>query len=90
MGFLDKLFGRKSDNVATIETPPQVAADCPHAAVTPRWDSASDMGKTGLVSAYVCEACGASFSREEGERLMAVAGERLRISEETRQEGMER
>lgn len=90
MGFLDKLFGRKSDDVTTVERPPEAEVECPHAAVTPRWDNAADMGKTELVSTYVCEACGASFSREEGERLMAVAGERLRISEETRQEGMER
>lgn len=90
MGFLDKLFGRKRDNVSTVERPSEVEVECPHGAVTPRWENAADMGKTELVSAYVCEACGASFSREEGERLMAEAGERLRISEEARHEGMER
>lgn len=91
MGFLDKLFGRKGDKAAApVEETPAVALECPHAAVTPRWDSGADMGKTELVSAYVCEACGARFSREEGEALGASAADRLRISEDERQEGMQR
>ena len=73
MGFLDRLFGRKGAEAAatkqkTIEEA-IAEVECPHGAVTPRWDSAADMGKTELVSAYVCEACGGSFSREEGERM---------------------
>jgi len=90
MGFLDKLFGRKGDKAETADESPAVAVDCPHGAVTPRWDSGADMGKTDLVTAYVCEACGARFSREEGETLGASAADRLRISEEGRQERMER
>ena len=91
MGFLDRLFGRKGDGeAATVEETPAMAVDCPHAAVTPRWDSGADMGKTDLVSAYVCEACGARFSREEGETLGASAADRLRIREDERQEGMQR
>lgn len=92
MGFLDRLFGRKdAEGAAKKEKTIEEAiaeVECPHAAVTPRWDSAADMGKTELVSAYVCESCGASFSREEGSRLMAEAAEHLRISEEGRQERM--
>lgn len=91
MGFLDSLFRRKGANAAPA-TPtgeaPAVAEECPHAAVTPRWDSAADMGKTELVSAYVCEACHATFSREEGSKLVASAADRLRVSEEGRQERM--
>jgi nitrite reductase/ring-hydroxylating ferredoxin subunit len=92
MGFLDKLFSRKGENQAPVpaDQQPAVEAECPHTAVTPRWDSGADMGKTDLVSAYVCEACGARFSREEGEGLTAGAADRLRISEESRQERMER
>ena len=90
MGFLDKLFGRKGGTEATDDGPAAVAPDCPHAAVTPRWDSGEDMGKTELVSAYVCEACGARFSREEGETLGASAADRLRVREDERQEGMQR
>jgi len=90
MGFLDKVFGRKGGKEATAEAPAAVAPGCPHAAVTPRWDSGAEMGKTDLVSAYVCEACGARFSREEGETLGASAADRLRISEDERREGMQR
>ncbi len=88
MGFLDSLFRRKGAPAAPVEESTAVTPECPHRAVTPRWDSAADMGKTELVSAYVCEACGSSFSREEGVRLVAAATERLRISEEGRQERM--
>jgi transposase-like protein len=92
MGFLDRLFGRKGpeDAPAKAKAIEEAIAEveCPHAAVTPRWDSAADMGKTELVSAYVCESCGATFSREEGGRLTAGAAERLRVSEEGRQERM--
>jgi len=86
MGFLDSLFRRKGATASVEES--AVTPECPHTAVTPRWDSAADMGKTDLVSAYVCEACGGSFSREEGARFVAAATERLRISEEGRQERM--
>jgi hypothetical protein len=88
MGFLDSLFRRKGTDASSTAGPPAVAEDCPHTAVTPRWDSAADMGKTELVSAYVCEACHGTFSREEGERLVASAADRLRVSEEGRQERM--
>lgn len=88
MGFLDRLFGRKGEAKPAKEQPNVVEAECPHGAVTARWDSAADMGKTELVSSYVCEACGATFSREEGEGLTATAAEHLRISEEGRQERM--
>ena len=90
MGFLDKLFGRKGDKAEAAENQPAAAVECPHAAVTPRWDTGADMGKAELVSAYVCEACGARFSRQEGETLGASAADRLRISEDERQEGMQR
>jgi nitrite reductase/ring-hydroxylating ferredoxin subunit len=90
MGFLDRLFGRKGGKAEAPGEQPAATAECPHAVVTPRWDSGADMGKTELVSAYVCEACGASFSREEGETLGASAADRLRIREDERQEGMQR
>jgi transposase-like protein len=87
MGFLDKLFGRKGDKSAPPEEP-ATNVECPHAAVTARWDSAADMGKTELVSAYVCESCHATFTREEGAVFVAAAVERLRVSEEARQDRM--
>ena len=92
MGFLDRLFGHKGAEEAPTKKKASDEAiaevECPHAAVTPRWDSVGDMGKTELVSAYVCESCGATFGREEGGRLTAGAADRLRVSEEGRQERM--
>lgn len=87
MGFLDKLFGRKGE---TAMAPPEERpagtaveeAPCPHGSLVPRWDQPADMGKSELVSTYVCESCGSSFSREEGERLMAAAGQAVRLPEE--------
>ncbi|TMB70922.1 MAG: hypothetical protein E6J43_00585 [Chloroflexi bacterium] len=87
MGFLDKLFARKEDKAASAEEPP-AEVECSHAAVIARWDSAADMGKPELVSAYVCEACHATLSREEGAVFVAAAAERLRVSEEGRQDRM--
>jgi transposase-like protein len=77
MSFLKRLLGRK-------EAPPPREAEvsepvCPHVALVPRWDNADDMGKSEMVSSYVCEACKASFSREEGERLQAEGVERVRL-----------
>ena len=92
MGFLDRLFGRKSDEGTTTavdEPPPAPEVECPHGSLVPRWDQPEDMGKSEMVSTYLCESCGGTFSREEGERLMAAAGERVRISEETRREELE-
>jgi len=87
MGFLDRLVGRKGDKAAPAEEP-AAEVECPHTAVTARWNSAADMGKTELVSAYVCESCHASFTREEGAVFVAAAVERMRVSEEARQDRM--
>jgi transposase-like protein len=66
MGMLSKLLGRK-------KTEPEVmSVECPHKALTPRWENAEDMGKQALVSSYTCSACGRSFSREEGAALLGV------------------
>ncbi len=48
------------------------APECPHTALTPRWDSLADMGHSEKVSSYHCQSCEESFSREEGEALMST------------------
>ena len=88
MGFLDSIFRRKGAEAAPPEDQPAVTKECPHAALVPHWGSAADMGKSALVSSYVCESCGGSFSREEGERMGVAAAERLRVSEDQRQDRM--
>ena len=82
MGFLDRLFGRKETTTAVKEPVPDV--ECPHASMAPHWDQPEDLGKHEAISSYVCEACGKSFSRQEGERLMAAAAEVARIDESLR------
>ena len=42
---------------------------CRHINLLRRWDSVDDMGSPEKVSRYLCDACGGTFSREEGERL---------------------
>ena len=72
MGFLDRLLGRKGNKAAPAEEP-AAEVECPHTAVTARWDSAADMGK---------------ITREEGAVFVARAVERMRVSEEARQDRM--
>lgn len=48
-------------------------SECRHVNLLRRWDSADDMGRPEKVSRYLCDACGASFSREEGDRLRRAA-----------------
>jgi hypothetical protein len=77
MGILDRLLGRKQKGrVGEAEVPEPV---CPHVALVAHWGSADDMGKSDKVSSYVCEACHATFPREEGERLQAEEAERVRL-----------
>jgi len=77
MGFLDRLFGKKDAAPAVVEKPVEVV--CPHSSLlAPHWDDPQDFGKHELISSYVCDACGQSFSREEGERVMASVGEAVR------------
>jgi hypothetical protein len=76
MGFLDRLFGRKSASDSDQAEPPP--PDCPHVALVPRWDDPADMGKADRVTSYTCEACRDTFSREEGDQLRAAEAERVR------------
>jgi transposase-like protein len=82
MGILDRLLGRKQKQ--PVEEAEVTDAVCPHVALVPHWDSADDMGKSDKVSSYVCEACQATFSREEGERLQATQAERVALLEAER------
>ncbi len=82
MGFFSRLFGRKEEQ--PTRTSKVAEAACPHTAVIPRWDSADDIGKLDRVTSYLCEGCGVTFSREEGERLHGEAAERLRLADAER------
>ncbi len=89
MGFLDRLLGRRETQPVREAEPSQEAEppqpECPHVILVPNWDMAEDMGDLEKVSRYTCEACGAGFSREEGDQLRAKGSGRIRqIGTDTR------
>jgi hypothetical protein len=86
MGFLDRLFGRKSGTETAPAKEEEWIADvpCPHGSLVAHWDDPGAMGKSDAVSYYICESCGERFSRDQGQRLMAQAAERVRVAEEER------
>jgi hypothetical protein len=65
MGIFDKLFNRTSSATAVEEK-----VECPHKALTARWDRAEDIGKEELATTFHCEGCGQTFSGDEGRRLL--------------------
>jgi len=86
MGFLDRLFGRKTGTETAPAKEEEMIADvrCPHGSLVAHWDEPQAMGKSDAVSYYICESCGERFSREQGQRFMTEAAERVRIAEEER------
>lgn len=58
MGMLPRWFRRGIDEIER----PAALPECPHATLTPRWDSAEAMGKSELVSKWVCESCHEEFT----------------------------
>ncbi len=82
MDLLNRLLGRKETRTAPATE--VVERPCPHGAIVPRWHNAADIGKSEVAASYTCESCDATFSREEGERLLSEASQRLRISDAER------
>jgi len=78
VGFLDRLLGRKSP--AQVQEPERAAPapECPHIDLVAGWENAEEMGDPEKVSRYTCQACGTTFSAEEGARLQAQEAERVR------------
>jgi hypothetical protein len=81
MGLFDKLFGHgQSKAEKMIDEEPLTVAEsppCPHSVLSPRWDSAADLGNKDKATAFVCEACGETFSPEEARLLRETEVERL-------------
>ena len=75
MGVLGSLFGKGKMEPA-VATP--VATACLHTALLPRWDAVDDMGQEDKVSGFSCQACGESFSADEGRALRVTESERVR------------
>lgn len=82
---LDRLLGRRTgdDRHHTQPAqPPQPDAsertECPHVAMTPRWDNIDDMGHEDRASAFVCDSCQQALTPAEARLARETAGERLR------------
>ena len=76
MGFMSKLLGKNDEQAAMNEA--VASAECPHTTLTPRWDSADDIGHEDRATAFHCEGCGVMFSQAEAMELRQRAGDRLR------------
>lgn len=64
MGFFGKLLRKE-------ETPTETRnVECPHKALTARWDRSEDIGKEERATSFRCEACGGTFSGDEGRELL--------------------
>jgi hypothetical protein len=46
---------------------------CLHKTLTPRWDSAKDMGHEDRATSFSCEGCGETFTPEEAKALRVEA-----------------
>jgi hypothetical protein len=62
-------FARSRDPEVSV---PEVAADCAHRDLAPRWDNAADMGKKEKITSFTCSSCKESFSPQEAESLAVV------------------
>jgi hypothetical protein len=76
---LDRLFGRKTSSDRHHTQPDaSEAIDCPHGALTPRWDSIDDMGHEDRASSFVCDSCHQSLTPAEAQQARHTAADRLR------------
>lgn len=73
---LGKLFGKQE--IREVAQPELANLNsCPHTTMTPRWDSADDIGHEDRATGFRCEGCGKMFSPEEAASLRHSAAERL-------------
>ena len=76
MRLLNRLRRRSEDREATEA--PEKEVSCLHTALTPRWDTASDIGNEAKASAWVCGVCGQTFTPERAQEVRASEAERLK------------
>jgi DNA-directed RNA polymerase subunit RPC12/RpoP len=72
MGLLKKLRGsHEADEQETYQATPE----CAHRILIAQWDDVNAMGDESQANGYRCDACGATFSRADGEQLRRDAAE---------------
>jgi hypothetical protein len=62
MSILRKLFHR--------DTPRHVTLACPHRVLVLHWEHTRDVRTDNRAAAFCCEACGAVFAGDDGQRLL--------------------
>jgi hypothetical protein len=70
MGFFRK---SKEEDVETLEPEP----NCPHVALSARWDDLDDMGHEDRASSWICQSCSEVFTPEEVNRLRESEADRI-------------
>ncbi|MDA0301074.1 MAG: hypothetical protein O2822_00970 [Chloroflexi bacterium] len=78
MGLLDRLFKREASAPRQGLQAGPSAAECPHLAVAPRWDSVGDIGHEDRATSFVCDSCHQAFSPTEIDSIRSAAASRLR------------
>ena len=72
---MNLLKKKHHDDKPTVEEPP---TPCAHVTLIPRWDSAADIGHEDRATKFNCEACGATFTPDQAERLRSTETARVR------------
>jgi hypothetical protein len=76
---MGKLFGKQEIREEAQPEPAGMSSpSCPHTTMTPRWDSAEDIGHEERATGFRCEGCGEMFTPEQAAELRRHAGEWLR------------
>jgi len=75
MGILGRLL-KRGETKSTKEAD-ESSTECAHTRLHPHWDDLQEMGDDGKASSYRCGACGAAFSGDEGQRLIAEESKRV-------------
>ncbi len=82
MGFLDRIFGRKSGEAEGVHAEAVLEQEeCPHVNLVPQWDDADDIGHEDRASRFLCGTCRSDFSPEEAQHLRETEAERIGATE---------
>ena len=64
------LFRRKHSEPEVDER--EETVECPHIALSPRWENPEDMGHEDRATNFICQACGSSLTPEQARAVHVV------------------
>lgn len=79
MSMLNRLFNRDSGADTPGDAAGAAMQECPHVALTPRWDRVDDMGHEDLATSFVCDSCHQTLTPDEARAVRADMGNRLHL-----------